>query len=89
MLESATAKLEGAVRTRKRYYLVAASLMMSAAGVLWDTLYLHFDEPLAAAFPFAYSRLFCLWREWAIGPTSPRTASRRSNRWSVKPMTWC
>ena len=42
------------VRLQKRL-LVAVVLHIVPAAVLWGALYLAFDEPLAASFPFAYA----------------------------------
>ena len=35
--------------------LVASTLLMAPAGILWGAIYLYFDEPLAASIPLSYS----------------------------------
>ena len=42
------------VRLQKRM-IVAASLMVVVAAMLWGLIYLAFDEPLAASLPFLYA----------------------------------
>ncbi len=46
----------GATAVEKRSLLVVVS-SMSAAGIVWGTTYLLFDEPLAAAIPYGYAAL--------------------------------
>ncbi|HXG76756.1 MAG TPA: adenylate/guanylate cyclase domain-containing protein [Gaiellaceae bacterium] len=45
-------------RARKSL-LVAVCLMVLPAGVLWGALYLVFDEPIAALFPWSYTVVSC------------------------------
>ena len=40
--------------------LVAIALMIVVAGVIWGSIYLAFDEPLAASIPLFYSRVSLL-----------------------------